>query len=112
MYTHGTKIQFLSQTPMVSELQTCPKIIMTSPMAWNPTQVTLSEATSTPPSDNVPQIRESTISRVWSMRQYEYLDSSSDEALLHSINPSFVNLRERLIAKTTRYDQDLEDAPA
>jgi hypothetical protein len=85
---------------------------MTSPMAWIPTQVILSEATSTPPSDDVPQIRESTISRVGSMRQYEYLDPSSDEALLHSIDPSFVNLRERLIAKTTRYDQDLEDAPA
>jgi hypothetical protein len=49
MYTHGTNIQFLSRTLTVSEPQTCPRVIMTSPMAWNPTQVILSEATSTPP---------------------------------------------------------------
>jgi hypothetical protein len=112
MYTYGTKIQFLSRKPTVSELQTCPRIILSSAMAWNPTQVVLSEASTTAPSDDLPKIRESTISRVGSMRQYEYLDPSSDEALLHSIDPSFVHLRERLIAKTTRYDKDLEDAPA
>ena len=49
---------------------------------------------------------------------YEYEDPSSDESLLHSLTPSFTDLKEQLIAnlprqisKVSRVDDSLEDLP-
>jgi hypothetical protein len=115
MIAKGTKIQFASRTPTTQELDECPHIVMTSPASWNPQDVSLSE-TSTTLEDSLPNYRESHISRVGSVRRYEYLDPTSDEALLHSINPSLVSLKEQIsvrsIRQATTYDRDLEDTPA
>jgi hypothetical protein len=115
MRTKGTKVLFSTRTPTARELSECPYIIMTSPAAWNPQDVTINEASAIPIA-TLPFYRESYISRVGSIRSYEYLDSTSDEALLHSIHPVLANLKElmtqRSIAKTTTYDRDLEDTPS
>jgi hypothetical protein len=97
------------------ELQECPHVVMMSPTSWNPQEVSLSSAT-TLPTESLPTSRISHISRVGSVTRYEYLDPTSDEALLHSINPSLINLKEqmsnRTINQTMTYDKDLEDVLA
>jgi hypothetical protein len=116
MQSRGTKIQFTSRTPTAKELQECPHVVMTSPTSWNPQEVSLSSAT-TLPTESLPTSRISQISRVSSsVTRYEYMDPTSDEALLHSINPSLINFKEqmsnRTINQTTTYNKDLEDVPA
>jgi hypothetical protein len=115
MRSKGTKILFSTRTPTTRELSERPHITMTSPAAWNPQEVTLSEATAVPMA-SYPTYRESYISRVGSVQGYEYLDPTSDEALLHAINPSLTHMTELMthwsFGETTTYDKDLEDTPA
>jgi hypothetical protein len=82
MQSRGTKIQFTTRTPTTRKLQECPHVVMTSPTSWNPQEVSLSSAT-TLPTESLPTSRISHISRVGSVIRYEYLDPTSDEALLH-----------------------------
>jgi hypothetical protein len=89
---------------------------MTSPHPWNPNEVTLSEAVSAP-LESILTSRISHISEMGRMRHYEYTDPTSDESLLHSINPCLTNFREQLISRSvnetsTQYDPDLEDVSA
>jgi hypothetical protein len=116
MQAKGTKIQFTMRTPTPDKLKECPHVIMTSPRAWNPQEVSLSSATAMH-KESIPAYRESFISKIGSVRSYECLDPpTSDEALLHSINPLLVYLKEQMSKRTVKaamtYDQDLEDTPA
>jgi hypothetical protein len=119
MYSKGTKIQFTTRTPTQDEMRDCPRITMTSPTPWNPNDVTLNE-TSSNPTKNIPMCRISHISKVGTTqrhRHYEYLDPTSDKALLHSIDLCLKNLGHQLMSKiprnisetSTHYDGDLED---
>jgi hypothetical protein len=99
MQSRGTKIQFTSRTPTTKELQECPHVVMTSPTSWNPQKVSLSSAT-TLPTESLPTSRISHMSRVGLVTIYEYLDPTSDEALLHSINTSLINLKEQMSNRT------------
>jgi hypothetical protein len=117
LQSRGTKLQFVSRTPTQDELIQCPGIVMTSPTPWNPNDVTLNEATTSTPVGSTPAYRISHISKVGSVNHYEYTDPTSDESLLHAINPCLVNLRAHLLSRTIKqttpkYDHDLEDVPA
>jgi hypothetical protein len=98
MHSSGTKVQFTTRTQTEAELRDCPRIIMTSPHPWNPNEVVLSEAVSAPV-ESIPTSRISHISEMGTIRHYEYTDPTSDESLLHSINPCLTNLREQLISR-------------
>lgn len=86
---YGTKVGFRTRVPTPLELQSCEHISMTSSCPWNPSAIVMVQATDQGGSHE---------SRPWKRRlesatnafthAHEYLDSSSDEALLHSIDPA------------------------
>ena len=83
---------------------------MTSPQAWKPSQVNLSE-TRREQKEEPPFFQ---ISQMTSKARYEYIYMKSDQALLHYTEPSLVQLKELLktkipwkINKETIYDQEL-----
>ena len=87
---------------------------MTSPNEWNPNDVSLSSMSvrQVIPERRIAEVQCGTGTR------YEYLDPTSDDALLHSIAPSYGNLKEemlermpRSVAQVTQYDDSLEDLP-
>jgi hypothetical protein len=72
-----------SRVPTQSELMTCQHVHMTCQSLWNPTEVcmvqALSQGGSTPPwKQRLSQI---------DSNNYESIDATSDEALLHSVDP-------------------------
>ena len=92
----GTKLMFRSRVPTTSELSSCEHIQMTSSHQWNPTEVSMLQAThqgghvSRPPWKRLVATVDSTYER------YEYIDPDSDDAWMDSIDPSLVRLGERL----------------
>ena len=96
----GTKLVFNSRVPTSDELANCQHIEMTDSHQWNPEDIMLGKvktkkveapkfmrhicATYTSPfvaSDGTKDL-------------YEYIDPSSDEAILHDINPTLIALKE------------------
>lgn len=118
MTTMGTKILFETRSPSELELRNYPHIILSSEKPWNPGTVKLGETESIRPVSDPPFYQVRSISKV-QRKEFEYLDPTLDEALLHSIEPSLVNLKERMINKISRipstnnhYDYDLEELPS
>ena len=98
MKTEGTKILFECRAPTKQELQECTKIHLTSKKEWNPHQVRMSEGM---------------VSLVSATRPNDL-----DENLLESLDPSLLELKEKLAALVPRYiaemarcDDSLEDIP-
>ena len=115
--TIGTKVAFRTRVPTAYELEKNDHIHMTSAQPWNPTNVTMIQATHQGGSTIAPH--------PWKRRQigptydrFEYVDVESDDAYLDAIDPSLVRLGERLHQKQRRvtaqvdtvYDQ--VDAPS
>ena len=89
--TSGTKVQFVSRTPTQEELETCPRVVLTSPSEWNPKDTRLGELKSDQPDHrNVDEVTTDQDGN------YVYLDIEDDTALLHSIEPSLVRLSQLL----------------
>lgn len=100
----GTKIAFTSRTPTTDELNSCIHINMTSDEPWNPTTVRLGEIStlSTPPVKRLARCVATTYSNTHPMSNdmdsvYEYDDNFQSDSILHSIEPSLVELKERMI---------------
>ena len=94
----GTKISFMSRTLTSKELdqlaeQRIPSYVMTSPQEWNPSKVKLYVVQFPTPSKLEP-VRESKL-----VRSYEYTEPALDEALLHAIDLSLVDIHGRMISK-------------
>ena len=86
----GTVIGFETRVPTDNELNTCEHIYMTSAQPWDPQQVQLKSVETEPELPNVQQLDDKT---------YAYLDPTSDETLLHTIDPTLTNLKELMIQK-------------
>jgi hypothetical protein len=85
----GTKLQFRTRVPTAQELATCEHVHMTSPSIWNPSDIVMIQETVQRCSISSPWKRQSfSVLSVASIGgQCEYLDATSDEALLDSIDP-------------------------
>lgn len=104
LVTRGTKIFFRSRVPTARELATCEHIPLTATREWNPSEVTMSQlATQQTP----PMFRQNE-SRIGS--QWSYLDATNDHAILNEIDPTLVQLRERIIS-TMNIDENTVDVP-
>ena len=113
----GTKLRFSSRVPTNRELETCPHIDMTSRREWNPDTVILGKLTSSPDikplvisvgktiSVNTPCSRTTKHSRRYNL-------IGRDEYLLHTVEPTLVELRERLISAIDISPTRLDDIPA
>ena len=105
--TIGTKLTFTSRVPTAVELETCEHIHMTSAAPWNPSDVAMLQATNQGGRTTHPWKRE--IATVDSnYKRYEYVDASSDDALMDSIDPSLVRLGERLHARQQRFNAQVD----
>ena len=99
--TKGTKVLFDTRSPSVAELIYCLQLHITSINEWNPAAVSLYEMTTGINKDR-PLMRISELKESPKIHDYEYLDSMDDASLLHSIEPTLSNLKERLLAKSTQ----------
>ena len=107
---HGTKITFNSRCPTAEELETCIHVDLTSRAPWDPELVKLGECSTQPGTLSFRRLES-----VLSTSQYQYEDPTSDEALLHTINPPLSCLKENMLSyikeTNTMYDPDLLDVP-
>jgi hypothetical protein len=88
----GTKLQFRTRVPTKDELARCEHIDMTSATPWNPSEVVMLQETDQGGSVGPwKRYLSSTLTR-----KYEYVDASSDDALLDSVDPSLVHLGRQL----------------
>ena len=74
----------------------CEHIQMTSPHPWNPTEVSMPQATNQGRQVSCPPWKRQVATVDSTYERYEYLDTDSDHAWLDSIDPSLVHLGERL----------------
>ena len=109
----GTKIRFASRVPTTHELSSCAHIHMTDMNQWNPDRVELGEVQRETLTTNTPMVLHiSTIEMTtnpYTMEQrevYGYIDPTSDDAILHSIEPSLIQLQERAISMVEKHDHD------
>ena len=113
---HGTKLRFQSRVPTSSELNNCSHISMTSQREWNPTQIALGEISSSTQAPHAVSVGEAFVSYTPSSCDspliFHYDDAVGDDYLLHSVNPSLVELRERLISQIDISPTRLDDIPA
>ena len=110
----GTKVLFRSRVPTPQELASCQHISMTSPTLWNPTDVVFAQQTDRGGHTNAWKRH---ISCVCGVSRSEYIDSSSDDALLNEIDPSIARLGEQLhkrrrVAQADSDVYDYSEAPA
>jgi len=111
----GTKLLFTSRVPTATELETCEHIHMTSSAPWNPSDISMLQATHQGGSAHPWKRQVATVDSTYD--RYEYVDPSSDDALMDTIDPSLVRLGERLHASQRMVSQvdtiyDHTDAPA
>lgn len=90
LISEGTKILMKTPSPTQRELDNCQHIELTSLTEWNPQEVCLSELQVEAPSDWVV---------LDEFGNYTYQDPTSDEAVLHSIDPSLTDLDTRVLAQ-------------
>eukprot|EP00980_Cylindrotheca_fusiformis_P025123 scaffold13132_cov59-Cylindrotheca_fusiformis.AAC.1 len=82
----GTKVGFATRVPTDGELRTCQHVDMTSKQEWDPKTVHLQEvSTEGDLTKEHVELEDDS---------YAYMDPTSDYALLHSMDPTTVNLRE------------------
>ena len=87
MQTKGTKIYLEIRSPSEVELRDCPKLQLTSRKEWNPAIVSLGELKSDT-GYHLPMMRISKMKVSPNANGYEYLYSTDDASLLHSVKPS------------------------
>jgi hypothetical protein len=104
----GTKLLFHTRVPTASELATCAHIDMTSSAPWNPTDVSMIQATHQGGNSVHPWKRQISSSISAETTTSEYLDPNSDEALLDAIDPSLVFLGDHMISKQRRVTAQVE----
>jgi hypothetical protein len=92
--TAGTKLMFSSRVPTATELTTCEHIQMTSSTPWNPSDVTMLQATNQGGRTHPWKRQIATVDSAYN--QYEYIDTNSDDAFMDSIDPSLVRLGDLL----------------
>ena len=112
--TKGTKVHFKTRVPTENELETCLHIDMTSKIEWNPNEIKLGEINNVKSTEHEEFARKSE-TNVNMTKYHEYINPTSDEALLHSIEPSMVKLGEMISAKHTealKYRDKSMDIPA
>ena len=100
----GTKLSFSSRVPTKEELANCKHVDMTSRHPWNPESVHLGALHTMQTSHNVHRYSKvssiGTTSNPFSQETittHAYVIPDSDDAILHQIEPSLVELRERCI---------------
>ena len=86
MRTKGTKIYFETRSPSEVELKDYTKLQITSRKEWIPAIVSLGELKSDT-GDHLPMMRISKMKVSPNANDYEYLDSTDDSSLLHSVEP-------------------------
>ena len=114
--TSGTKIQFRSRVPTHRELQECHHVELTSSSLWQPHTVQLGQLNSlsapiatyqskTGYNDDLYAVTTQDVPLCYiiskftrTIKQYGYDEINNDEAILHSMNPMHIDLRERIIA--------------
>jgi hypothetical protein len=105
---YGTKVGFTTRVPTPDELRDCQHIQMTSSSPWNPSDVVMVQATD---QGGKRPWKRSCESFLANETRYEYLDPSSDEALLHEINPFLAPVEQHQLSQLeTVYEQI--DVPA
>lgn len=120
----GTKLRFQSRAPSSHELETLQHIELTSSTPWEPTEVTLGEVKAKVKISKTQAIMNARERRIFSVKtgngdnKSMYYDPSSDDAIIHSIEPSLIKLKElitmRQIASVETSNIEFEhlDAPA
>jgi hypothetical protein len=88
----GTKLYYESRCPTEYEVKNCPRVVMTDPAPWNPRTVVLGAVDVQAGERQEPFYQGEPGS-------YEYNRPYDDEAILHSIDPSLVELRERIVSQ-------------
>ena len=107
----GTKITFQSRVPTKMELDTCPHVQMTSDRDWQPRTVKLGKTQS-----NHYEIMP--VRTVEQNTSYVYQDGifSTDDKVLHDVEPSMVSMQERMVAsinvEVDKTNDPLSDMPA
>ena len=94
MFQIGTKLQFQTRSPTTEELTNITdefRIELTSAQEWNPDSVQLSSTSM--------QIQDMPFCQTTLNGDRIYREPSSDEALLHSISPSFITLQELCVSQ-------------
>lgn len=105
MSSQGTKIFFTSRTPTERELRTCPHITLTSNLEWNPNDVRLSQVRT----EKEPPFFKVTMSEDGD-NQWSYLRHDIDATMLNEIDPTLIQLKERIIS-TLSFTTTFEDVP-
>ena len=119
----GTKCVFISRVPTPKELSSCEHFHLTSDRDWNPSEVDLRSLLKISIVKKEKRVKE--IFNVRTDQQYssmipndhhlndvfKYDDPVFDHSLLHSISPSLVQLKERIISAIQTDEHDLEVYP-
>ena len=87
----GTKVTFRTRVPTSDELRTCEHVYMISAHPWNPSNVVMIQQ-ATVQGGNTPSWKRDFASTNAFSQCCEYVDSTSDEARLDSVDPSFVGV--------------------
>ena len=95
----GTKVQFRTRSPTQNELEQCFTIDMTSPIPWEPVDITLGKVHSTPGLRAPLDIESERGEYDGDTTHHRYSEFETDDAMLHEIEPSLIHLKERLISK-------------
>lgn len=116
LQTKGTKVYFTSRVPTSAELSdpNISRIELTSDRDWNPTQIRLSQlnASLSTMDSSVPWKFPIRAQHDHDASQYVYLDPTSDEAILDSIDPVFTNLQLGMkIGEVATSDYSMTDRP-
>ena len=93
---HCTKLMFRTRVPTEEELLTCDHIQMMSSHPWNPTKISMLQATNQGGNVSCPPWKQQVAAVNSTYKRYEYLDLVSHDAWLDLIDPSLVSLGERL----------------
>ena len=92
LHSHGTKVQFHTQSPTEAQLQFCRHVEMTNLNPWNPSEVTLGAVDSHASSDVFSDRPRWLDPRIRSNPEY------CSDALLHDLDPALVGLKELAIS--------------
>ena len=90
LQSQGTKLAFETRVPTRYELDNCEHVDMTSKEPWDPRSVVLQSLTQEIP-DRI-KLEDSS---------YAYVNPSDEESIIHSMDDTSAELKEKLIAKVT-----------
>ncbi len=101
--TYGTKVAFKTRVPTADELEKSDHVHMTSAHPWNPTDISMLQATNHGGCYKPWKRQIATMHSMYD--QFEYLNAASEDAYMDSIDPSLVRLGERLHQKQSCISQ-------